>query len=224
MVRVEKACKKYSATVATSEPITALDHISLNIPTGEFLAIMGPSGCGKSTLLHCLGGLDRLDEGSIFIEDKDITNLTDSQITELRRKSIGFVFQFFNLLPTLTVEENIFLPLQLSSNFDHKKRNFALSLIEQVKLSDRRHHQLHQLSGGQMQRAALIRALVHSPKLLLADEPTGNLDSHSSHQIVSLFKKLGKKFNTTIIMVTHSKEIADTAHRTVHMQDGRIVD
>ncbi|MEM9399306.1 MAG: ABC transporter ATP-binding protein [Verrucomicrobiota bacterium] len=219
MLQVETATKTYQDT---SEKITALDKVSLTIHQGEFVTIMGPSGCGKSTLMHCIGGLDQLDSGQIFLNQENITHLSDTKLTRLRREKIGFVFQFFNLLPTLTVEENVTLPLELNGSYTSQNKNHALSIIERVGLSNRLDHMMHQLSGGQMQRAALARALVHQPTLLLADEPTGNLDSHASEDVIKLFKELGHETKTTIIMVTHSREIAATADRIIYMKDGRI--
>lgn len=220
MIRIVNATKSYGESGAE---VHALNGVSLDIPRGEFMAIMGPSGCGKSTLLHVLGGLDRLTQGQIFLEDEPIHDLDENGLTRLRRQKIGFVFQFFNLLPTLTVEENVQLPALLQNQSSHQTQQRGRELLEAVGLSHRLKHRLHQLSGGEMQRAALARSLMMEPKLLLADEPTGNLDSEASAKVVQLFRKLGEQHQTTIVMVTHSREVASAAHRLIEMRDGKIV-
>lgn len=220
MIRVEKASKHYGSG---SNRVAALDGVTLEIQAGEFVAIMGPSGCGKSTLLHCMGGLDRLTEGSVFVEGAPLHGADDAALTKLRRERIGFVFQFFNLIPTLSVGENVLLPLLLQGKGGAKERERAQKLLEQVGLQDRAHHRMHQLSGGQMQRAALARALMIGPALILADEPTGNLDSHASERVVEMFRAMGERHGTTIVMVTHSREVAARAGRIVEMKDGRVV-
>lgn len=204
-------------------PVMALREVDLEIPSGQFLAIMGPSGCGKSTLLHLLGGLDRVTKGSIFVEDQPLHELSDDALTHLRRSKIGIVFQFFNLLPTLTVEENIQLPGLLQKHTPQSLAPRVDELLQAVGLNERRHHQLHQLSGGEMQRAALARALLMEPTLLLADEPTGNLDSETSLKVIRLLAELGEKYRATIVMVTHSREMAGYAQRMITMRDGRIL-
>jgi putative ABC transport system ATP-binding protein len=220
MIRVSGVTKKYGTGPSR---VAALQNVSLDIPVGEFLAITGPSGCGKSTLLHLLGGLDRVTEGEIFLDDAPLHQLDDTALTLLRRDKVGLVFQFFNLLPTLTVEENVQLPGLLQ----HKSAAFCQSrsaeLLHEVGLESRARHQLHQLSGGEMQRAALARALLLQPPLLLADEPTGNLDSEASAKVVALFQSLGEKYRTTVVLVTHSKEVAAAAHRQIAMRDGKIL-
>jgi len=184
---------------------------------------MGPSGCGKSTLLHVLGGLDRLTSGEIYLDDLAIHRLDENGLTDLRRRKIGFIFQFFNLLPTLTVEENVRLPGLLQKVNSDELAASSARLLESVGLAHRAKHRLHQLSGGEMQRAALARALLLRPPVLLADEPTGNLDSEASAGVVKLFRQIGETHGTTIIMVTHSREVAACAHRMVTMRDGRVV-
>jgi len=223
MIRVERAVKLYGKTGADGAAVHALNDVSLKIDAGEFVAIMGPSGCGKSTLLHVLGGLDRLTSGAIYLEDQPIHQLDEAGLTELRRRKIGFIFQFFNLLPTLTVQENVQLPGLLQNQSPEKIAVRAAELLEAVGLTSRARHRLHQLSGGEMQRAALARALLMEPRVLLADEPTGNLDSEASAKVVQLFREIGERHRTTIVMVTHSREVAAAAHRTIGMRDGRVV-
>jgi putative ABC transport system ATP-binding protein len=184
---------------------------------------MGPSGCGKSTLLDVLGGLDVLTSGEIFLDGEPVHRLDEAGLTRLRREKIGFVFQFFNLLPTLTVEENVRLPGVLQNAPGVKMEARCRELLEAVGLEHRARHRLHQLSGGEMQRAALARALLMEPKVLLADEPTGNLDSEASNRVVRLFREIGERYQATIVMVTHSREVASCAHRVVEMRDGRVV-
>lgn len=223
MIRIENATKLYGQADANGAAVHALNGVSLHIPQGEFVAIMGPSGCGKSTLLHVLGGLDRLTSGEIFLEDEPIHRLDEAALTRLRRTKIGFVFQFFNLLPTLTVEENVRLPGLLQNQATAKLETRGAELLAAVGMEHRARHRLHQLSGGEMQRAALARALFMEPRVLLADEPTGNLDSEASAKVVKLFREIGEKHRTTIVMVTHSREVASCAHRLVEMRDGRVV-
>jgi putative ABC transport system ATP-binding protein len=223
MIRVENATKLYGRTNANSAAVHALNGVSLNVPRGEFLAIMGPSGCGKSTLLHVLGGLDVLTSGEIYLDDEPIHRLDEKGLTRLRREKIGFVFQFFNLLPTLTVEENVRLPGLLQHWPEQKLESRCRELLGAVGMEHRAQHRLHQLSGGEMQRAALARALLMEPRVLLADEPTGNLDSEASALVVKLFRDVGEKHRTTIVMVTHSRDVANAAHRVVEMRDGRVV-
>jgi putative ABC transport system ATP-binding protein len=223
MIRVENATKLYGQAGPDGAAVHALNGVNLNIAAGEFVSIMGPSGCGKSTLLHVLGGLDRLSSGEIFLDDLAIHQLDEDGLTHLRRRKIGFIFQFFNLLPTLTVEENVRLPGLLQKVAGSELTERSSALLESVGLSHRAKHRLHQLSGGEMQRAALARALLLRPPVLLADEPTGNLDSEASAGVVKLFRQIGETHGTTIIMVTHSREVAASAHRMVTMRDGKVV-
>lgn len=220
VIRIAKARKHYGGT---STGVEALAGVSLDIPRGQFAAIMGPSGCGKSSLLHALGGLDRLTSGEVWLDGQPVHELDDAALTQLRRRQIGFVFQFFNLLPTLTVAENVQLPALLAGLADAEAEERSHQLLDEVALSHRLDHQLHQLSGGEMQRAALARALMMNPPVLLADEPTGNLDSHTSEKVVELFCQLGREHNTTIVMVTHSREVAGAAERLIEMRDGEVV-
>ncbi len=223
MIRIENATKLYGQTGADGAAVHALNGIDLQIGKGEFVAIMGPSGCGKSTLLHVLGGLDVLTSGEIFLEDEPIHRLDEAALTELRRSKIGFVFQFFNLLPTLTVEENVRLPGLLQNQPAGTIESRCVELLSSVGMEHRAKHRLHQLSGGEMQRAALARALFMKPRVLLADEPTGNLDSEASARVVKLFRQVGQLHQTTIVMVTHSREVALAADRIVEMRDGRVI-
>jgi putative ABC transport system ATP-binding protein len=223
MIRIENATKLYGHTGPDGAAVHALNGVSLHIARGEFAAIMGPSGCGKSTLLHVLGGLDVLTSGEIYLEDEPIHRLDEAALTRLRRSKIGFVFQFFNLLPTLTVEENVRLPGLLQNQAAGKIESRGAELLAAVGLEHRAKHRLHQLSGGEMQRAALARALFMEPRVLLADEPTGNLDSEASARVVKLFREIGQRHQTTIVMVTHSREVAGAADRVVEMRDGRVV-
>ena len=202
--------------------VDALRGITLKILPGEIVAITGPSGCGKSTLLHILGALDAPTSGQAYLEGHPLHSLNDDKLTALRRLKIGFVFQFFHLLPTLTVEENVLLPLLLSGSVTASAHVRARHLLSTVGLSDRSHHRPHQLSGGQLQRAALARALIHQPSILLADEPTGNLDSASSAMVIDLITQLARREKTTVVLVTHSEEIAARADRRIPLVDGRI--
>jgi putative ABC transport system ATP-binding protein len=223
MIRVENAVKLYGRTGPDGAAVHALNGVSLRVEAGEFVAIMGPSGCGKSTLLHVLGGLDVLTSGEIFLDDEPIHRLDETGLTRLRRSKIGFIFQFFNLLPTLTLEENVRLPGLLQNMPAAEIERRSAALLAAVGMEHRAHHRLHQLSGGEMQRGALARALLLEPRVLLADEPTGNLDSEASARVVQLFREIGGRHRTTIVMVTHSREVASAAHRLVEMRDGRVV-
>jgi len=200
--------------------VEAVRGVSLEVPAGEFTAIMGPSGSGKSTLMHLLAGLDRPTEGTVAIAGQDITAMSDKKLTLLRRKHIGFVFQAFNLVPTLTAEENVTLPLSIAG----RKIDSAWvdSVIERVGLDDRRSHRPAEMSGGQQQRVAVARALVSEPSVLFADEPTGNLDSRSSAEVIDLLREAAGVFGQTIVMVTHDPQAADAADRVVHLADGRV--
>jgi putative ABC transport system ATP-binding protein len=201
--------------------VDALRGITLDIVPGQFAAVMGPSGSGKSTLMHILAGLDKPTEGVVEIAGTDITNLSDSRLTLLRRHQVGFIFQFFNLLPMLTAEENILLPLRLAGeNID---RTWADEIIDQVGLSDRRKHRPAELSGGQQQRVAIARALASRPAVLFADEPTGNLDSTTSGEILNLLRTMVTTHGQTMVMVTHDANAAAMSDRVLFLADGRIV-
>ena len=203
--------------------VHALDGVSLQIAQHEFVAITGPSGCGKSTLIHLLAGLDKPTAGEICVGDLALHKADDAALTQFRRKQVGLVFQFFNLLPTMNVLENVSLPLLLQGvpPSDCEKR--AGDLIDLVGLTSRADHFIHQLSGGEQQRTAIARALVHRPTLLIADEPTGNLDSHSAASVMELLAKIGGEALTTLIVVTHSDEVAKAASRRIEMRDGKVV-
>lgn len=201
--------------------VHALDGINLSVEKGEFLAVVGTSGSGKSTLLHMLGGLDRPTSGKVFVDGKDIFSLKEEALTIFRRRKIGFVFQSYNLVPVLNVYENIVLPIEL----DGKKidSHFVQNILETLGLSDRQDALPSQLSGGQQQRVAIARALASSPAIILADEPTGNLDSKTSQDVLSLLKVTSQKFSQTMVMITHNEEIAQMADRIIRIEDGKIV-
>lgn len=203
-------------------PFAAVRDVSLTLAAGEFVALMGPSGCGKSTLLHLCGAMERPTRGRLEIEGRDLSQLNDDQLTRLRRERLGFVFQFFNLLPTLTVIENIALPLQLAGADTRQAETRAQALADRVGLSHRLRHYPQQLSGGELQRAAIARAILHQPALLIADEPTGNLDSENGARVLALLDELNREMGVTMLLATHSAEIAAAAQRVVHMRDGLI--
>lgn len=201
----------------------ALDGVSLEIAPKEFVAVSGPSGCGKSTLIHLLAGLEQPTAGEIIVDGLALHTANDAALTEYRRRRLGLVFQFFNLLPTMTVLENVGFPLLLQGVAPAESEKRAAELINMVGLNDRSTHFTHQLSGGEQQRAAIARALVHRPSLLIADEPTGNLDSHSASVVMRLLEKIAAERLTTLIVVTHSDEVARAASRRVEMSDGKVV-
>ena len=201
--------------------VRALDGVDLTIEQGEFVAIVGTSGSGKSTLLHMLGGLDRPTSGSVFVDGKDIFSLKDEALTIFRRRKIGFVFQSYNLVPVLNVQENIVLPIQLDGRRVDKA--FVRQIVRTLGLEERLEALPSQLSGGQQQRVAIARALAAAPAIILADEPTGNLDSHTSQDVLGLLKITSQKFSQTIVMITHNEEIAQMADRILRIEDGRIV-
>lgn len=200
--------------------VKALDNVSFSVEQGEFVAIIGPSGSGKSTMLHILGGVDVPTSGKVIINDTDISTLDETQLAVFRRRQIGLIYQFYNLIPILTVEENLTLPLLLDGRKPDKK--LISELIEKLGLSHRLSHLPSQLSGGQQQRVSIGRALVNNPALMLADEPTGNLDSENSKEIIALLRKFNKEFNQTIIIITHDEKIALAADRVISIEDGKI--
>jgi len=203
--------------------IQALNQVSLTIKRGEFIAIMGASGSGKSTLLHIIGGLDRVTSGEIFIDKENITNMTEKELTLYRRYKMGFVFQNFNLISTLTVEENICLPLLLASKkLNHENKQRIDKLLDTTNLSHRRNHKPFQLSGGEQQRVAIIRAFAMKPKLILMDEPTGNLDSLNGQKILKLIQNVQQKHNATVVLITHDSFVAQYADRIVLLKDGSV--
>lgn len=202
--------------------VPALRGVSLAVERGEFVAIMGPSGCGKSTLLHLLGGLLSPTSGSIVIDGEDISKLSDAKRTEIRRRKIGFVFQRFNLFPTLTAEGNLKLAERIHSGNGGGDAAGRREVLRLLKLEDKMHHKPLEMSGGEQQRVALARAVINSPAIILADEPTGNLDTENSAIVLDMFRKLNKEFNQTIIMITHNPEAAAVCSRTIRMRDGRV--
>jgi putative ABC transport system ATP-binding protein len=204
--------------------VTALDHVSLTIDQGEFVAIMGPSGCGKSTLLHLLGGLDKASEGSVQIDGQNLNDLDDDKLTEIRRRNMGFIFQFYNLIPILSAVENAALPVTLDGMKPAEARAKAVEWLTRFGLGDRLASRPDQLSGGQQQRVAVARALVAEPALILADEPTGNLDTKVSDEIAALLRQVSKEYGRAVIMVTHDPRIAAYADRIIFLKDGKIAD
>ena len=218
ILRVENLTKVYGKD---STKVVALDNVSFSVKKGEFVAIVGASGSGKSTLLHLIGGVDRPTSGKVYINDKDIFNMNDDKLAIFRRRQIGLIYQFYNLIPILDVEENISLPLELDGrSINRIDLNEMLILLG---LERRRHHLPSQLSGGQQQRTSIGRALITKPSIILADEPTGNLDSKASEEIVELLRKSNKELNQTIIMITHNLELAEIADRIIKIEDGKIV-
>ncbi len=218
ILRVENLSKVYGKGLAK---VVAIDNISFKVDKGEFVAIVGASGSGKSTLLHLIGGVDRPTNGKVFIDGKDIYKWGDDELAIFRRRQVGLIYQFYNLIPILNVEENITLPLKLDNRtVNEKKLNETIKLLG---LDSRRKHLPNELSGGQQQRTSIGRAMITSPAIILADEPTGNLDSKSSDEIVSLLKKSNRDYKQTIIMITHNMEIAKIADRIIKIEDGRIV-
>ena len=214
-----KDLKKYYGSGDTT--VKALDGVDLTIRDGEFAAIVGTSGSGKSTLLHMLGGLDRPTSGTVEVEGRDIFSLKDDALTIFRRRKIGFVFQSYNLVPVLNVHENIVLPIEMDGNKIDKKH--IDNIIETLGLGGKVNSLPNQLSGGQQQRVAIARALASKPAIILADEPTGNLDSKTSLDVMGLLKVTGERFSQTIVMITHNEEIAQTADRIIRIEDGKIV-
>ncbi len=204
-----------------SRTVEILKGIDLSVPQGQFLAIMGASGSGKSTLLGLLAGLDAPTEGQVLVDDIEISQLSEDKLAQVRGKKIGFVFQSYQLIPTLTALENVLLPYELNANGDGKKR--AIALLEAVGLADRLQHYPVQLSGGEQQRVALARAFVLDPPIVLADEPTGNLDTTNGQHVLDLLTERQRGANTTLVLVTHDKQIADRADRRIFLRDGRIV-
>jgi putative ABC transport system ATP-binding protein len=202
-------------------PVEALRGVNLNVESGDFVAILGPSGSGKSTMLNLIGALDKPTSGKLLIDGVDVSTLSDNQLSDLRRR-VGFVFQFFNLIPRLNARDNVELSLSIADVGKAERRKRAEDLLETVGLKDRLKHKPAELSGGQQQRVAIARALANKPKFLLLDEPTGNIDSKTAHEIMGLVKKLNTEQGVTIIMVTHDQQLAKEAKRVVHMIDGEI--
>jgi len=203
-------------------PVEALRGVNLKVETGDFVSILGPSGSGKSTMLNLIGALDKPTSGTLLIDGVDISTLNDNQLSDLRKR-VGFVFQFFNLIPRLTAKANVELPMSISDMGSAQRKKRAEDLLETVGLKDRINHKPAELSGGQQQRVAVARALANNPKFLLLDEPTGNIDSKTASEVISLIKKLNVEHNVSIIMVTHDQHLAREAKRTVQMFDGEII-
>ena len=217
LIEVKNLSKLYGSGEAE---ITALKNINLNIEQGEFVAIVGPSGSGKSTLLHLLGGVDKPSSGEVIIKGESIYKLKEKELAILRRRKLGFVFQFFNLIPVLTAEENIEMPVLLDNGKIDK--NYMNELLKLLGLEERRNHHPSELSGGQQQRVSIGRALANKPSIILADEPTGNLDSKNSKEVLELLKYCAKKYNQTLILITHDINIAKSADRVITIEDGQI--
>lgn len=219
LLEVKQLCKTYGSGEAA---VRALKNVSFAVPKGEFVAIVGESGSGKSTLLNMIGALDTPTCGKVFIDGKDIFKMKDNNLTIFRRRNIGFIFQAFNLIPELNVEQNIIFPVLLDYQKPDKK--YLEELLTVLGLKERRHHLPNQLSGGQQQRVAIGRALITRPSLILADEPTGNLDTQNSSEVIALLKEASKKYEQTIIMITHNRSIAASADRVLNVSDGVLTD
>jgi putative ABC transport system ATP-binding protein len=215
----ENVCRTYTSGETA---VHAVAGVSLAIEKGDFVALVGPSGCGKSTLLHLCGAMDRPTSGTVRLEGAPLETIGDDELTEIRRARVGFVFQFFNLLPTLTLLENVELPLLLAGQRASAAEPAARALLERVGLGPRLRHYPEQLSGGELQRGAMARALIHEPALLVADEPTGNLDSENGLQVLELLRELNRETGVTMLLATHAPDIAAAAHRIIRMRDGRI--
>ena len=215
----ENVCRTYTSGETA---VHAVAGVSLTIEEGDFVALVGPSGCGKSTLLHLCGAMDRPTSGTVRLEAASLETIGDDELTRIRRERVGFVFQFFNLLPTLTLLENVELPLLLAGHRASAAEPAARTLLERVGLGPRLRHYPQQLSGGELQRGAMARALIHKPALLVADEPTGNLDSENGRQVVELLTELNRETGVTMLLATHAPDVAAAAHRIIRMRDGRI--
>lgn len=218
VLKAEHLTKIYGSGEAQ---VKALDDVSLEIKKGEFAAVVGQSGSGKSTLLHMLGAMDFPDSGTLTVDGEDVFSLNDEQLAQYRRRKVGFVFQFFNLLPVMSAKENILVPLSLDGK--QADEEYLAQITEAMGISDRLSHYPHQLSGGQQQRVAIARAMISKPAVILADEPTGNLDSASGKEILTLLKSTIKKFNQTLILITHDSSVAAEADRIITIKDGHII-
>lgn len=218
ILRTSNLCKTYGSN---DTQVSAVDHVSLSLEKGEYVAIVGASGSGKSTLLHLLGGVDRPTDGSIFIEDTDIASLSEEQLAIFRRRKVGLIYQFYNLIPTLNVKKNILLPMLLDDRNPQPER--FDEIVSTLGLTDRLLHLPGELSGGQQQRVAIARSLIYRPAILLADEPTGNLDRKNAQEISELLRLSNKRFHQTILLITHDEHLALEADRVLTMEDGRII-
>ena len=220
ILEAQDVCKQYKMSQQIT--VNALSHVDLRVERGEFVAIMGPSGSGKSTLLHLLGGMDRPTSGEIILDGQRIFALGERRLTLLRRRKVGFIFQFFNLIPTLDVEENVLLPVLIDGKDKKQYMSKLDKLLNLVGLDGRRRHRPSQLSGGEQQRVSIARALIAEPNIILADEPTGNLDSVMGLEIIQLLKHLSTNYQQAIVTVTHDPRVADHAHRIVQLRDGHL--
>lgn len=221
LIKIKNITKKYQ--LSKNNFVEALRGASIEIKKGEMVAIMGPSGSGKSTLMHMVGCLDRIDSGEIILGEKNLNNLSSRQLTKFRSREIGFIFQGFNLIPTLTALDNVALAAEYAGVPRKKAVELAKKSLEQVGLSDRINHLPSELSGGQQQRVAIARALINNPRVILGDEPTGDLDTATSEEVITMMRKINKETGTTFILVTHNPEIAAVCDRTVRMRDGKVV-
>jgi ABC-type lipoprotein export system ATPase subunit len=218
MIELKNVTRRYQQGENT---VLALDDVSLRIESKEFVAVTGESGSGKSTFLHLIGGLDKPDRGEVLVNGLALQAASDKELTEYRARDLGIVFQFFNLLPTLNVLENVCVPLEFQGVKFREAAARAREMLALVGMEKREHHFVHQLSGGEMQRTAIARALVHRPKVLLADEPTGNLDAANAENVLEIFRRIVDELLTTLVVVTHSVEVAETAERRIHLRNGR---
>jgi ABC-type lipoprotein export system ATPase subunit len=221
MIELKNVTRRYQQG---ENAVLALDDVSLRIEPEEFVAVTGESGSGKSTFLHLIGGLDRPDAGEVLVNGVALHKASDKELTQYRAHDLGIVFQFFNLLPTLNVLENVCLPLEFQGVKFSEATKRAREMLKLVGMEKREHHFVHQLSGGEMQRTAIARALVHRPKVLLADEPTGNLDAANADNVLGIFRRIVEERLTTLVVVTHSTEVAETAERRIHLRDGKVVE
>ena len=223
MIKAIEVNDLYKSFKLGTESIDVLKHINFSINKGEFVSIMGPSGCGKSTLLYLLGGLDNPTSGNVLVNGKDYSTMKEKEKSKMRRTEMGFVYQFYNLVPNLNVEDNILLPILLDGKKPKDYENELNKILDVIDMSSRQKHTPRELSGGQQQRVAIARALLFNPEIILADEPTGNLDSKSGMEIMKLFKTINSEYGKTIIQVTHSKESASFGSRVLNLKDGEIV-
>ena len=221
MIELKNVTRRYQQG---ENAVLALDDVSLRIEPEEFVAVTGESGSGKSTFLHLIGGLDRPDAGEVLVNGVALHTASDKELTQYRARDLGIVFQFFNLLPTLNVLENVCVPLEFQGVKFSEATKRAREMLKLVGMEKREHHFVHQLSGGEMQRTAIARALVHQPKVLLADEPTGNLDAANADKVLGIFRLIVEERLTTLVVVTHSTEVAETAERRIHLRDGKVVE
>jgi ABC-type lipoprotein export system ATPase subunit len=221
MIELKNVTRRYQQG---ENAVLALDDVSLRIEPEEFVAVTGESGSGKSTFLHLIGGLDRPDAGEVLVNGVALHTAQDKELTRYRACDLGIVFQFFNLLPTLNVLENVCVPLEFQGVKFSEATKRAREMLKLVGMEKREHHFVHQLSGGEMQRTAIARALVHLPKVLLADEPTGNLDAANADKVLEIFRRIVEERLTTLVVVTHSTEVAETAERRIHLRDGKVVE